>query len=65
MTQVKPADLLAAGNGAAAKVSAGFGVDHGGDMLLGHQVGEELLAALRLLPASAVQRKPAGECRTP
>lgn len=42
--------LLTAGDGAAAEVSAGFGIDHGGDVLLGHQVGKELLAALHLLP---------------
>lgn len=42
--------LLAAGDGAAAQVSAGLGVDHGGNVFLRHQVGEELLAALRLLP---------------
>lgn len=42
--------LLAAGDGAAAQVSAGFGVDHGGNVFLRHQVSEELLTALRLLP---------------
>lgn len=43
-------DLLTAGDGAAAQVSTGFGVDHGGNVFLRHQVGEELLTALRLLP---------------
>ncbi len=31
-------------------MSAGFGVNHGGNMFLRHQVSEELLTALRLLP---------------
>lgn len=42
--------LFAAGDGAAAEVSAGFRVDHGGNVFLRHQISEELLAALRLLP---------------
>lgn len=47
--------LLTAGDGTAAEVSAGFGVDHGGNMLLRHQVRKELLAALRLLPETHTQ----------
>lgn len=42
--------LFTAGDGAAAEVSTGFGVDHGGNVLLRHEVSEELLTALRLLP---------------
>lgn len=44
-------DLLAAFDDATAKVSAGFWIDHGGNMLLFHQVKEEFLAPLGLLPA--------------
>lgn len=42
--------LLAAGDGAAAEVSTGFGVDHGGNVFLCHEVGEKLLTALGFLP---------------
>lgn len=47
--------LLAAGDGTAAEVSTGFGVDHGGNVLFGHEVCEELLTALCLLPARCKQ----------
>lgn len=50
------AHLLAAGDGAAAEVSAGFGVDHSGNVFLRHQVSEELLTALRLLPEEQTHR---------
>lgn len=43
-------DLLTAFDDATAKVPTGFWIDHGGNMLLGLQVKEEFLAALRLLP---------------
>lgn len=48
--------LLTAGDGAAAEVSAGFGVDHGGNVLLRHQVGEKLLTAFHLLPEDEKMR---------
>lgn len=56
--------LLAAGDGAAAQVSAGFGVDHGWNVFLRHQVREELLTALCLLPVSRNTRalKPVQKC---
>ncbi len=41
-------DLLAALDDAAAEVTAGFGVNHSGDVLLGHQVCVELFAAFCL-----------------
>lgn len=44
-------DLLAAFDDAAAQVAAGLRVDHGADVLFLLQIKEELLVALRLLPA--------------
>lgn len=43
-------DLLAALDDAAAEVAAGFGVDHSGHVLFGHQVRVELLAAFSFFP---------------
>lgn len=43
-------DLLTAFDDATAKVPTGFWIDHSSYMLLGLQVNEEFLAALRLLP---------------
>lgn len=43
-------DLLTAFDDATAKVPTGFWIDHSSYMLLGLQVKEEFLAALRLLP---------------
>lgn len=48
--QCKWSDLLTALDDAAAEVAAGFGVNHSGDVLLGHQVCVELFAAFCLFP---------------
>lgn len=48
--------LLAARDGAAAEVSTGFGVDHGGNVFFRHQVCEELLTALVFFPAEHKHR---------
>lgn len=45
-------DLLAAIDDAAAEVAAGFGVNHSGNVLLGHQVCVELFAAFCLFPVA-------------